>query len=50
METATQPTETQKQEWDCCPPFNPEHWQDKLLEWNNKKFIRDKVFTLFSCP
>lgn len=35
---------------ECCPPFNPELWNDKLIEWNNKKFIRDKVFTFFFMP
>ena len=34
----------------CCPPFDPAPWQDKLFTWENKKFIRDKVFTLFYMP
>lgn len=34
----------------CCPPFKPESWDDKMIEWNNKKFIRDKVFTFFYMP
>ncbi len=48
--TTTQPTEKQHKEWDCCPPFNPVPWQDQTFEWDNKKFIRDKVFTLFYMP
>ncbi|HNW97620.1 MAG TPA: hypothetical protein PKK00_04310 [Bacteroidales bacterium] len=35
---------------ECCPPFNPEPWSDKVTEWNNKKFIKDKVFTIFFMP
>lgn len=35
---------------ECCPKFNPEPWDNKILEWKNKKFIKDKVFTLFFIP
>ena len=34
----------------CCPPFDPTLWDDKTVEWKNKKFIRDKIFTLFYMP
>ena len=34
----------------CCPPFNPEPWDEKTTEWNSKRFIRDHVFTLFYIP
>jgi hypothetical protein len=34
----------------CCPPFNPELWEDKVIEWNEKKFIRDHVRTFFYMP
>jgi hypothetical protein len=34
----------------CCPPFEPALWEDKIFEWNNKKFIRDHVFTFFYIP
>jgi hypothetical protein len=34
----------------CCPPFNPSEWDGKILEWENKKFIRDKVLTFFYMP
>jgi len=34
----------------CCPPFEPALWDDKVFEWENKKFIRDKVITLFYMP
>lgn len=35
---------------DCCPRFDPAPWDDKILNWENKKFIKDKVFTLFHIP
>ena len=35
---------------ECCPEFNPEPWDDKIVEWDNKKFIKDHVFTLFYMP
>ncbi|MDP4267741.1 MAG: hypothetical protein Q8880_09965 [Bacteroidota bacterium] len=34
----------------CCPPFDPTPWDDKVFDWENKKFIKDKVFTLFYMP
>jgi hypothetical protein len=34
----------------CCPEFNPASWDDKVLEWENKKFIKDRVFTFFFMP
>ena len=40
----------QEQEFECCPPFDPDPWQDKLFEWNNKLFIKDKVMTAFYMP
>lgn len=38
------------QEQKCCPRFSPEPWDDKMIEWNNKKFVKDSVFTLFNIP
>lgn len=35
---------------DCCPEFDPILWDEKLFEWTNKKFIRDKVFTFLYMP
>jgi hypothetical protein len=34
----------------CCPKFDPSHWDDRMIEWKNKTFIKDKVFTLFNIP
>jgi len=34
----------------CCPKFDPAPWDDKLFEWENKKFIKERVFTLFYMP
>ncbi len=38
------------QDQECCPKFNPLPWEGKIFEWQNKKFIKDKVFTLFHIP
>lgn len=40
----------QKQTPECCPPFDPTLWDDKTFEWSNKRFIKDKVCTLFYMP
>ncbi len=43
--------DTQKKpEFECCPPFEPGAWDDKIMIWDNKKFIKDKVCTLFYMP
>ncbi|MFA6361358.1 MAG: hydrolase [Candidatus Shapirobacteria bacterium] len=38
------------QNTECCPKFNPKLWDGKVFEWKNKRFIKDKVFTLFYIP
>jgi hypothetical protein len=40
----------EKKELECCPPFDPVPWEDKVFEWDKKKFIKDKVWTLFFMP
>ena len=34
----------------CCPEFVPIHWEGKIFEWLDKKFIKDSVFTIFYMP
>lgn len=34
----------------CCPKFDPTPWNGKTFEWVNKKFIKDRVFSLFYMP
>jgi hypothetical protein len=35
---------------ECCPEFDPIPWDDKTFQWENKKFIKDKVCTFFYMP
>ncbi|MCE5345270.1 MAG: hypothetical protein LLG13_03120 [Bacteroidales bacterium] len=35
---------------ECCPPFDPAPWDEKIHEWNNKLFVKDKVCTFFFMP
>ena len=35
---------------ECCPEFIPEPWHYKTFDWDNKKFIKDRVNTLFYMP
>ena len=42
--------ENEKHEPECCPQFNPVPWDNQVFEWDNKKFILDKVFTIFYMP
>lgn len=34
----------------CCPEFDPEPWDNKLLEWHEKRFITAKVKTFMHIP
>jgi hypothetical protein len=34
----------------CCPPFDPAPWDSKVFSWEGKRFIRDRVWTLFFVP
>lgn len=43
-------TQSEIQNEECCPKFDPIPWDSKVIEWNNKRFIKDKVFTLFFMP
>jgi hypothetical protein len=40
----------EKDKNECCPKFDPAPWDGKLFEWQDKKFIKDRVFTLFYMP
>lgn len=34
----------------CCPEFNPKLWDDQTFEWKEKRFIKDKICTIFYMP
>jgi hypothetical protein len=42
--------DNQNENPECCPKFDPVPWDGQIFEWENKKFIKDKVFTLFYMP
>jgi DNA modification methylase len=35
---------------ECCPEFHPEPWDGKVLEWDDKRFVKDSVFTILHMP
>ncbi|MFH1286300.1 MAG: hydrolase [Candidatus Magasanikbacteria bacterium] len=35
---------------ECCPDFIPEKWDEKIYTWDNKKFIKETIPTLFHMP
>jgi len=41
---------TETKDFECCPPFDPTPWEDKIHTWDNKLFIKDKVCTFFFMP
>ena len=34
----------------CCPKLNPEPWDKKVVEWKDKKFIKDRAKTFMYIP
>ena len=34
----------------CCPKFDPEPWEEKMLTWEGKRFVRDRVRSFFHIP
>ncbi len=35
---------------ECCPKFEPERWDDKTFNWENKHFIKESIPTIFHIP
>lgn len=40
----------QSQKGECCPKFNPERWDEKEFNWENKHFIKESIPALFHIP
>lgn len=34
----------------CCQPFDPDFWDDKLIQWEEKQFVKDRVRSFFRIP
>jgi len=34
----------------CCQPFDPEPWQDKVIVWEDKLFVKDRVTNFLHIP
>lgn len=41
---------TNEKVFECCPPFEPKNWDDQQIQWENKRFIKDHVCTIFFMP
>ena len=39
-----------EEETNCCPKFDPSLWDEKIVLWENRKFVKDRVITLFYIP
>jgi hypothetical protein len=44
------PMTDQAEHPECCPKFDPIPWENKVFEWDNKRFIKDHLFTVFYMP
>lgn len=38
------------EETGCCPRFDPKPWDEKIFEWKDKLFIKDRVKTFMYIP
>ena len=39
-----------KQPDECCPRFEPDGWDEKVITWNEKRFLRDRVVSFLHIP
>ena len=35
---------------ECCPRFEPEPWDGNTVEWENKRFVKDRVTSFLHIP
>ncbi|MFH1153122.1 MAG: hydrolase [Pseudomonadota bacterium] len=35
---------------ECCPRFEPEPWNGKEFIWENRRFVKDRVTSIFHIP
>jgi hypothetical protein len=35
---------------ECCPKFEPGPWDEKLITWENKLFLKDRVLSFLHIP
>lgn len=35
---------------ECCPKFEPNRWDEKTFNWDNKHFIKESIPTIFHIP
>lgn len=43
-------TTTTESEEICCPRLDPNLWEDKIFDWENKRFIKEQVCTFLYMP
>ena len=41
---------TRVPETGCCPRFDPKPWQEKTITWKGKKFVKDRIHSVFHIP
>ena len=41
---------SQRPQDECCPKFDPTPWDLKTVTWENKLFVKDRVFSIFHIP
>ena len=34
----------------CCPPFDPETWQEKEIKWEGRTYVKDRLRCFFHIP
>ena len=35
---------------ECCPRFDPTPWEERILEWKNKRFVKARVRSFLRIP
>ena len=40
----------EKTETGCCPKFDSKKWDNKIIKWNNKLFVKARIRSFFHIP
>jgi hypothetical protein len=35
---------------ECCPLFDPDPWNERILTWENRRFVKDRVTSFLHIP
>jgi hypothetical protein len=50
IQTSTTQSPTTPQPTGCCPPFDPQTYQEREIHWDNELFVKEHLHSVFHVP